>query len=63
MALKGYGKFKGKLTPGLKDDIRNLVTFYANSQKPKNLHSDRLLLSKTYNVLVEKVQKTHDTEE
>ena len=31
MTLKGDVKFKGKLTPDLKNDIRNLVNFHASS--------------------------------
>ena len=50
MTLKGDAKFKGKLTLGLKNDIRNLVSFNANSGKSENLHFDVLLLSKVYYV-------------
>ena len=50
MTLKGDAKFKGKLTRGLKNDIRNLVNFHASSRKSENLHFDGLLLSKVYNV-------------
>ena len=57
MTLKGDSKFKGKLTRGLKNDIRNLVNFHASSQKSENLHFDRLLLFKPYKVLDEKAQK------
>ena len=35
MTLKGYAIFKGKLTGGLKNDIRNLVSFYVSSCKPE----------------------------
>ena len=59
MALKGDAKFKTKLTRGLKNDIRNLVNFHASSRKSENLHFNRLLLSKTYKVLDEKVQKIY----
>ena len=31
MTLKSDGKFKGKLNRGLKNDMRNLVNFHANS--------------------------------
>ena len=31
MTLKGDARFKGKLTCGLKNDIRNLVNFHASS--------------------------------
>ena len=50
MTLKGDAKFKGKLTRGLKNDIRNLVNFNTNSRKSENLHYDGLLLSRVYNV-------------
>ena len=65
MALKDDAKFKGKLTFGLKYDIRNQVDFYASSRKSENLHFDGPLLSKAYKDLDEKVQKSysHDTEE
>ena len=33
ITLKGVAKFKGKLTCGLKNDIRNLVNFHASNQK------------------------------
>ena len=46
MKLKSDAKFKGKLTPGLKNDINNLVNFHASSRKSKNLYFDGLLLSK-----------------
>ena len=36
MTLKGDAKFKGKLTPGLKDDKRNLVNLHASSQNSEN---------------------------
>ena len=32
MTLKGDAKVKGKLTQGLKNDIRNLVNFHASSR-------------------------------
>ena len=31
MTLKGVAKFKGKLTRGLKNEIKNLVNFHASS--------------------------------
>ena len=46
MTLKGDAKFKGKLTRGSKNDIKNVVNFHVGSGKTENLHSDRLLLSK-----------------
>ena len=37
MTLKGDAKCKGKLTRGLKNDIRFLVNFHASSRKSGNL--------------------------
>ena len=48
MSLKGYAKFKEKLTCGFENDLRNLVNFYASSWKSGNLHYDGLLLSNAY---------------
>ena len=59
MTLKGDAKFKGKLTWGLKNDWRNLLNFHTSSWKSGNLHFDKLLLSKAYKDLDEKVQKIH----
>ena len=58
MTLKGDAKFRGKLTFGLKNNIRNLVNFHASSQKSENLHFDRILLPKVYNDFDEKIQKS-----
>ena len=55
MTLKSNAKFKEKLTRSLKNDKRNLVSFYASSRKSENFHFDGILLSKAYNVLDEKV--------
>ena len=60
MTLKRDAKFKGKLTCGVKNDVRNFVNFHASSQKSENLHFNGLVLSNTYNILDGKV---HDTEE
>ena len=59
MALKVDAKLKGKLTRGLKNDIRNLVNFYASSQKSGNLNFDGLLFSKAYKGLDKKVLKRY----
>ena len=59
MTLKGDAKFKGKLTRDLKNDIRNLVNFCRSSRKSENLYFDRILLSITYKVSSEKVQKSY----
>ena len=45
MTLKGDAKFKGKLTRGLINDIKNLVNFHASSRKSENLHFGGLVLS------------------
>ena len=57
--MKGAAKFKGKLTCVLKNAIRNLVNFHASCQKSENLHFDRILLSKAYKDLAEKIQKNY----
>ena len=60
MKLKGNAKFKGKLTCGLKNDIRwNLVNFQASSQNLKVCTLDGLLLLKAYKVLDEKRQNCY----
>ena len=59
MTLKGDAIFKEKLTGGLKNNNRNLINFHASSCKSENLHSDGFILSKAYNVLDEKVQKSY----
>ena len=65
MTLKCDAKFKGKLTLGLKNDIRNLINFQASSWKSENLHFDGFVLSKACRVFDEKVQGVmfHETEE
>ena len=59
MTSKGYAKFKGKLTCGLKNDIRNLVNFYASSRKSENVLFDGFLLFKAYKVSDENAQKSY----
>ena len=56
MSLKGDAKFKGKLTRGLKNDIRNLVDVHESSRKSGSLHFDGLFLPKAYKDLDEKVK-------
>ena len=65
ITLKTDTKFKRKLTCGLKNDLRNLLNFYASCRKPRNLHFGGLLLSKAYKDLDEKYRgaMSHDTEE
>ena len=57
--LEGYAKFKGKLTCGLKNDIKNFVNFHASRRKSENLHFDWILLSKAYKDLDGKIQKNY----
>ena len=59
MTMKGVAKFKGKLTCGLKNYIRNLVSFHASTRKSDNWHFDQIFLSKAYKNLDEKVQKSY----
>ena len=56
MTLNGDAIFKKS---GLKNDIRNLVSFHASSRKSENLNFNWLILSKTYKVLHKKVQKSY----
>ena len=50
MTLKNDTNFEEKLTPGSKNDMRNLVNFNMSSGKSENFHFDRLLLWKVCNV-------------
>ena len=59
MKLNSDATFKENMTGGLKNDIRNLINFHTSSRKPENLPFDRLLLSKAYKVLDEKLQKVY----
>ena len=59
MTQKGDAKYKGKLTRCWKNDIKNLVNVHVSSRKSVNLYFDRLLLSKAYKDLDEKVQKSY----
>ena len=59
MTLKGDAKFEKKLTLGSKNDIRNLVNFYASSGKSENLHFVVILLLKVYYVCVKKVRRSY----
>ena len=56
MTLRSHAKFEEKLTSGLENGIRNLVTTDVGTRKSENLHFDELVLSKVYKVLDEKVQ-------
>ena len=56
---KGDAKFKGKVTRGLKNNISNLVNFHVSSGKSENLDFGRILLSKAYKDLDEKIQKSY----
>ena len=47
------------MTCGLCNDLKNLVNFHTSSRKFENLNFDGLLLSKPYNILDEKVQKSY----
>ena len=65
MALKIYAKFEEKLSPGSKNDTKNLMNLNASSSKPENLRYDVLLLSIVYKVSAKKVRRiiTHNTKE
>ena len=59
ITLKCVAKFGGKLTCGLKNDIRSFFNFHMSSQKSETLHFNQILLFKTYKDLDEKVQKSY----
>ena len=59
MTLKDDAKFKGKLTRGLKNGKRNLVNFHSSGRNSENFHFDGLFLSKAYEDLDEKEQKSY----
>ena len=59
MKLKDDAVFIEKLTGGLKNELMNFIDFGASRFKSKNVLFDRLLLSRGYKVLDEKVQKSH----
>ena len=50
MTLKSNSKFGGKLTYGLKTDIKYSVNFHQRMGKFQNWDFDRVLLSKLENV-------------
>ena len=55
MTLKSDTKIEEKLTLASKNDMWNLVNFYASTCKSENFHFDVLLLSKVYYVWANKV--------
>ena len=57
MTLKSDAKFEEKLTPGCKNDIRNLWNFNVRSDKSESLHFGLLLFSIAYKVSAKKEQK------
>ena len=57
MTRKGDAKFNGKLTCGLKNEMKNLVNFHASIRKSECFHFHRLLLSKAYKVLDENTEE------
>ena len=59
MTLKSDAIFKEKLISAWKNDIKNLLNFYASSRKSENLHFCGLVLSKACKDLDEKVQKSY----
>ena len=59
MTLESDAAFWEKFTDVLKNNIMSLVGFNSSIRKSENLHFDRLVLSKSYKVLDEKVQKSY----
>ena len=49
ISMKNDAKFEEEFTCQFKIDLRNLTNFDASTQNLKNLHFDRLLLTKVYN--------------
>ena len=64
MALNSDAKFEGKLTLGSKNDMRNLVNFHPNTQKPKNFTSMGYFCPKYMRFEVKKYRRAifHDFE-
>ena len=59
MTLKSDTKFEEKMTPGSKNDMRNLVNFNTSNSKSENLYFDVLLFSIAYKVSTKNVQKNY----
>ena len=55
MTMKDDTKFEEELTCQFKIDRRNLTNFDPSIQNLKNLHFNRLLLTKVYNACAKKV--------
>ena len=55
MTMKDDTKFEEELTCQFKIDRRNLTNFDPSTQNLKNLHFNRLLLTKVYNACAKKV--------
>ena len=65
MTLKGVAKFKQKLTCGLKNDIRNLVNFYARVKSQKIGTLIGSVCPKHTNIQMKKYRRimSHETDE
>ena len=50
MILKSNGKFEGKLTYGLENDMRNLEIFFPEHSKFQNWNFDVIFLFKVQNL-------------
>ena len=59
MTMKNDAKSEEELTCHFKIDIRNLTTFDQPLKSLKNLNFNWLLLTKIYNVLAKKVQRSY----
>ena len=57
MTRKGDAKFNGKLTCGLKNEVRNLVNFHASIRKSESSYFHGLLLFKAYKVSDENAEE------
>ena len=65
MTLKGVTKFKGKLTCGLKNYMRNLVNFHPTTQKSENFTLMGYLCPNYMSFELKKYREVvfHDTEQ
>ena len=57
--MRNDAKCEDKLTCQLKIDMRNLTNFDPNTQNLKRAYSNGLLLTKEYNFLTRKIQRSY----
>ena len=59
MTMSNDSKSEEELTCQFKSEMRNLTNFDLSTQNIKNLHFNRLLLTKVYNIWAEQVQRSY----